>query len=449
MFRFVLGIKIGFFLCVFSLNAQITLKNNSSQTQKSQTEIHLIKGFASKNSISICVMMNQATKATIKLINTQNEERIESKEVIPNKDFCHKSNCTVKVEFNQLKANTTYGIHLYKDDVLNKTTNFTTQPEQKKIEDFTIITGSCGFTPIGWGKIIFPFLNLKIYTAMKQAKADFMLWLGDTVYYIRDGSLNRKVRRNTLYRQKEKLIQFLESTPQITMWDDHDFGPNNADGSYKNKTTTLSVFNQFWPNPEPVEKDGIYFKVSQYDVDFFILDNRSYSNRSTDENASILGAQQKTWLKDALQQSKANFKIICSGNQFIADYLSDKTFALYPEERQEIFDHLIKHKIEGVFFLTGDRHHTEILKRKVNELYTMFEYSCSPITSWPNAKLNSLRFNKKQRIKGTLINKRNFGKLSFVGDKDNRTCIIETIDKKGKQKGKFEIKAKDLKFGIN
>jgi len=230
------------------------------------------------------------------------------------------------------------------------------------------------------------------------------------------------------------------------MWDDHDFGPNNADGSYKNKETTLSVFNQFWPNPEPVETDGMYFKISRYDVDFFILDNRSYSNKSADENPTVLGANQKAWLKNQLKQSKANFKIICSGNQFIADYLSDKTFALYPEERQEIFDFLIDHKIEGAFFLTGDRHHTEFLKRDVEGLYPMLEYSCSPITSWPNAKLNSLRFNKNQRIKGTLINKRNFGKLSFVGDKDNRICIIETLDKKGKLKGRFEINAKDLRF---
>jgi len=255
-----------------------------------------------------------------------------------------------------------------------------------------------------------------------------------------------KVRRNILYRQREKLMQFLTSTPQIAMWDDHDFGYNNADGSYKNKASSLAVFNQFWPNPKSVEDDGIYFKVSQQDVDFFILDNRSYSNKCTDDNACILGDKQKAWLKEALKQSTANFKIICSGNQFIADYLSDKTFALYPEERQEIFDFLIDNKVEGVFFLTGDRHHTEILKRRVEGLYEMYEYSCSPVTSWPNAKLNSLRFNKKQRIKGTLINKRNFGKLSFVGDNDNRICIIETINKNGKLEGAFEIKANDLRF---
>jgi len=444
VFRFLLNLVVTFFFSHVSLIGQ----NDQKPFKYKDTieEIHLINGFASQNSISVCVLMNQNTQANIKLINTKNELLVESKDIIPDKDFCYQSNCSMNVRFNQLTSNTTYRLHLYKNKKLEKAIHFTTQPEHKKIRDFTVITGSCGFTPLGWGKVVFPFLSLKIYSAMQQVKADFMLWLGDTVYYINDDSQNRKVRRNILYRKEEKLIQFLTSTPQIAMWDDHDFGPNNADGSYKNKASTLSVFNQFWPNPKPVEANGMYFKVSHYDVDFFILDNRSYSNKSTHEQATVLGLNQKVWLKNQLKKSNATFKIICSGNQFIADYLSDKTFALYPDERQEIFDHLKDHKIEGVFFLTGDRHHTEVLQRTVDGLYTMLEYSCSPITSWPNAKLNSLRFNKNQRIKGTLVNQRNFGKLSFSGDEENRICIIETMNKKGKQIGKFEIKASDLKF---
>jgi len=282
MFRFMLSIKIALCLSVFSLNAQ----NTQINSKDSQTEIRLVKGFVSESSISICVLMNESDNAEIRLINIQNEELVESKEIIPDEDFCYQSTCTAKIKFDQLKPNSTYKLQLHNNKELEKTINFTTQSELKTIKDFSIITGSCGFTPIGWRKLFFPFLNLKIYSTMQQAKAEFMLWLGDTVYYIKDDSQSRKVRRHILYRQEEKLMQFLESTPQIAMWDDHDFGPNNADGSYKNKASTLSVFNQFWPNPKAVETDGMYFKVSKYDVDFFILDNRSYSNKSTDAKAN-------------------------------------------------------------------------------------------------------------------------------------------------------------------
>lgn len=432
MIRFLFAITIALFSMVFSLNAQ--------------TVTNIVQGYVSQTSTNFCVMMDQFTVLKFELIQIEAEQLVAAKEVIPNKDFCYDKKCAVKVEFEKLKPNTDYRLQVYEAALLHKTINFTTNNKTVEIRDFTIITGSCSFTPVGWSKLLFPFLKLKIYNAMQQANAEFMLWLGDTVYYLNDDTQSRKVRRHILYRQREKLIQFLTSTPQIAMWDDHDFGPNNADGSYKDKMGSLAVFNQFWPNPTSVEADGMYFKISRYDVDFFILDNRSYSNKNTSVDATILGHAQKKWLKAELKKSKASFKIICSGNQFIADYLSDKTFALYPKERQEIFDFLLEHNVEGVFFLTGDRHHTEVLKKEVDGLYTMYEYSCSPVTSWPNAKLNSMRFNKKQRVKGTLLNQRNFGKMSFVGDKTNRICLIKTFNQNGKLKGTLEIKAKDLRF---
>ncbi len=430
----------------FWLTSIICLCSSVALSLQAQTKTRLIQGYVGQHQVNFCVMMKESALVEVALLQKNKDQLISSKVVKPDQNFCYEGMCAIQLEFEQLAANTTYRLQVLEDSKRRKTVEFSTEPKVAAIKDFSIITGSCSFTPLGWRKIWFPFLSLKIYTPMQQAKADFMLWLGDTVYYINDDNQGRKVRRNILYRQREKLIRFLESTPQIAMWDDHDFGPNNADGSYKHKTSTLQVFNQFWPNPNSVEDDGMYFKVSRYDVDFFVLDNRSYSNKHTDEEPTILGIQQKTWLKNELKKSKANFKIICSGNQFIPDYLSDKTFALYPKERQEIFNFLIDHQIEGVFFLTGDRHHTEMLKRRIEGLYTMWEYSSSPVTSWPNAKLNSLRFNKSQRIKGSLVNQRNFGKLSFVGDLTNRICIIETFNKNGKLKGKFEIKAQDLRF---
>jgi len=411
-----------------------------------QTELSIIEGYVGQESASFCLMTNKSESLRFELKTDGNTQLVESRVATINEDFCYESNCAVKLMFDALNPGVSYNLALFKDEKVYKSLNFTTKSKKREIKDFTIITGSCSFTPISWRKILFPFLSLKIYKPMQEAGAEFMLWLGDTVYYVNDDTKGRKVRRNILYRYREKLMKFLTSTPQIAMWDDHDFGPNNADGSYAGKEASLAVFNQFWPNPASVDTNGMYFKVSQYDVDFFILDNRSYSTECTIESACILGDQQKSWLKEELRQSEATFKIICSGNQFIADYLSDKTFALYPKERNEILDFLKEEQIEGVFFLTGDRHHTEVLKKEINGLYTLFEYSCSPVTSWPNAKLNSLRFNKKQRIRGTLINKRNFGKLSFKGDSHNRVCIIETLDKNGKLKGKFEIKAEDLRF---
>lgn len=425
-------LSILFFISTFNLFAQ--LKGGPMQS------------YVAENEVSFWFMIDKSDTLKLEIWNVATNKISETKEILPDASFCYKNDCAITSKFRKLNADTKYSLEVYINGNFETEQKFTTKLSEKTNKDFSILTGSCGFIPFSWGKFLFPFHSLKIYKTMQKTQAAFMLWLGDTVYFINDDDKERKVRRNIKYRQQSKLNDFLTSKPQIAMWDDHDYGPNNADGNYEDKEASLAVFNQFWVNPKSIMKDGSYFKISHEDVDFFILDNRSYSTEPYANNATILGDKQKSWLKRNLKKSKATFKIICSGNQFIADYLSDKTFALYPKERTEIFNYLEKNKIEGVLFLTGDRHHSEMMKKEVEGLYTMYEFSSSPITSWTNKKINSMRFNKNQRIEGTLVNKRNFGKMSFIGAENKRKCIIETIDAKGNVLWTFVIDEQELKF---
>ena len=41
----------------------------------------------------------------------------------------------------------------------------------------------------------------------------------------------------------------LASASNYAIWDDHDFGPNDSDGSYTGKELTLEAFRMFWGNP--------------------------------------------------------------------------------------------------------------------------------------------------------------------------------------------------------
>lgn len=405
-----------------------------------------MQGYATENTVSFWMMIEMNDTLSLNLMNTEAQKVVSNKTFYSDSIWCFKNDCSIKTTFRELKAGTSYHLEIYLNDEWQETHKFRTKDKNKSNKDFSVLTGSCAFIPFGWGNLIFPFHNLKIYDQMEKKSADFMLWLGDTVYYIKDENKERKIRRNIKYRKKQALDDFLSSKPQIAMWDDHDFGPNNADGNYEDKKASLSVFNNFWVNPKSKMSDGSYYKINHEDVEFYVLDNRSYSTSPEAFESTILGTKQKSWLKRNLKKSKATFKIICSGNQFIADYLSDKTFALYPKERKEILDFIKKNKIEGIFFLSGDRHHTEFMVKHVEGIYPMYEYSSSPITSWANMKFNSKRFNKDQRVEGSLVNKRNFGKLSFIGGTGNRKMIIETFDKKGKMLWTRIIEEKELKF---
>jgi alkaline phosphatase D len=73
---------------------------------------------------------------------------------------------------------------------------------------------------------------------MENEKAHFNLWLGDHVYMLLPHDYATKENMIAKYnwqRSEPRLKSFLASTPQYAVWDDHDYGPNNADSFFVNK----------------------------------------------------------------------------------------------------------------------------------------------------------------------------------------------------------------------
>jgi alkaline phosphatase D len=97
-----------------------------------------------------------------------------------------------------------------------------------------------------------------------------------------------------------------------------------------------------------------------------MLDDRwfrdeSEINEQFDSKAQI-GSTQLSWLKNKLVHSRASFKFVCVGGQFLNANTDKESYNLYKKERDEILRFIVDQKISGVFFLSGDRHHTELLK---------------------------------------------------------------------------------------
>jgi alkaline phosphatase D len=195
----------------------------------------------------------------------------------------------------------------------------------------------------------------------ERADFDLLLMLGDNHY---GDTTDRDLLRDHLFMHRtvggfEKIIR---STPTYAIWDDHDFGPNNSDGTAKGKEDSLDVHRQWWANPAYGEPDnpGCYFRFSRNGVDFFMLDVRYYRtpNRTPDDGTkTMLGARQLAWLKQGLAESKARFKIVGSGSEWQTLTQPD-CWSSFERERQEIFDHIRQNNIEGVVLLSGDRHFT-------------------------------------------------------------------------------------------
>ncbi|WP_350291769.1 alkaline phosphatase D family protein [uncultured Croceitalea sp.] len=292
--------------------------------------------------------------------------------------------------------------------------------------------------------------EFEIFESIYQKKPEFMLWLGDNTY-LREPDWNSRtgiLHRYTHTRSLPELQPLLASTHHYAIWDDHDFGPNDADGSFWLKETTSEIFKLFWGNPnyDVISKGGITGKFQWADLDFFLLDNRYFrtANSNHASERQILGKEQIDWLINALASSRAPFKFLCIGGQVLSTEAMHENYATFPRERRYLLDKIREAKIEGVIFLDGDRHHTGLSRMQESmDVYPIYDLTCSSLTAgaYPNKEeLN------KYRLEETLYGKHNFGMLKVTGPRTNRVLHMSIFDKEGKEVWTKNINAIDLKY---
>jgi alkaline phosphatase D len=288
--------------------------------------------------------------------------------------------------------------------------------------------------------------DYQIFENILSKNPDFMIWAGDNVY-LREADWNSRtgiIHRYTHDRSTPEMQALLASVHNYAIWDDHDFGPNDSDGSFWNKNETLNAFKLFWANPSYGVGDikGAITFFNWGDCDFLMLDNRFYrtpDNRKT-EKGTQLGKEQIEWLKNSLVYSHANFKFVVIGGQFLNTSGFYETYSNYSfaEERAEIIEFIQKEKIENVIFITGDRHSSEVNVLKRANCPTIYDITISPLTSHhataSEKEVNSLR------VAGSLINQRNFATFNISGKYKERIISINFFDSNGKEIYKYSIK---------
>ena len=145
------------------------------------------------------------------------------------------------------------------------------------------------------------------------------------------------------------------------------------------------LFKENWNNPaygDP-EWPGTWFRFNIADVDFFILDSRSYRTNPHAENPTMLGPVQKAWLLEQLKASKATFKVIASPVPWAYESKGESldTWNGYREERSEIFQFLSKNKLDGVVLLSADRHRSDVWRIERPSGYALYEFESSRLTN--------------------------------------------------------------------
>src|SRR5512140_39542 len=195
------------------------------------------------------------------------------------------------------------------------------------------------------------------FSAMRKHRPDFFLHSGDTIYA--DGPIlsevklaDGKIWKNVTIPEKAKVAETLDEfraahkynftddnvrafnaeVPIFVQWDDHEVTNNwslskNLPAAYKVRDISLlaaragRAFHEMYPMRESINEPGRVYRQISYGphLDVFVLDERSYRGPNGPNlqtaygpDSHFLGPDQLAWLKRALLNSRATWKVIAS-----------------------------------------------------------------------------------------------------------------------------------------
>ncbi len=374
-------------------------------------------------------------------------------------DLDPRADCVASLRITELESGAAhrYTVHPLEGPEVLAGGTFRTQTHWQWRSDpptVRIAAGSCAYLndnkydrpgrPYGGGEAIFD--------TIAATSPDLMLWLGDNIY-LRDPEWTSREgisRRYRYYRSHPTLQKLWQAAPHVAIWDDHDFGPDDSDASFVNRQWTLEMFRRYWPLPYATPADGLYGMVTQGDVDVFLLDDRSYRypNRWPEgSEKAMYGGTQMQWLKAALLYSQAPFKIIAGGSQFWNKVSRAECWARFPAEQQSLRRWLDEQRIRGVFFLSGDRHFSQMLRVERPGLFPIHEITTSPLTAGVVTDPGAAERNNPELVPGTMYHGRNFAMITVSGPRTQRALAVEIRDTNGEKKWEWRTTAAELAEG--
>ncbi|MFC2109839.1 alkaline phosphatase D family protein [Bacteroidota bacterium] len=329
--------------------------------------------------------------------------------------------------------------------------------QQKKIKITKIAFGSCASQAH----------RLPIFDLVVEHTPDLFIFLGDNIY----GDTKKMEVLKAKYQQlgnKPTYQNLKKNTEILATWDDHDYGLNDAGKEYAFKEESKEIFLDFFDEPKdsPRRKHpGIYhsyeYKIGENILQIIVLDGRTfrdalkphrkefkndkrfnfYNQRyapHTTNTKTILGEMQWKWLEEQLEKP-ADIRLIGSGTQFGIECNGYEAWANFPNEQKRMLDLIAKTKANGVMFLSGDIHYSEISKLET-DFYPIYDFTSSGLSStWDFATPNN------NRIEGPIMDN-NFGLLTIEWDKQDPKIKMETWDIRDNQRIEYSIKLSDISF---
>lgn len=206
--------------------------------------------------------------------------------------------------------------------------------------------------------------NGAVFDTIRELDPLLYLNIGDLHYGdngVNDLARYREVMDLTLTRPAQAALY--RDTPIAYVWDDHDYGANDADGNSPSRQAAMESYREYVPSYELGGVDSaVYQAFTIGRVRFILTDARSARNLDAGEDPgpkSMLGAEQKAWFKSEVVAASQNHELVVWVNPvpWVAEPRAGADhWAGFPEERRELADHIADNDIDNLLMVSGDAH---------------------------------------------------------------------------------------------
>jgi alkaline phosphatase D len=308
-----------------------------------------------------------------------------------------------------------------------------------------------------------------IWDAVLARKCDLFVFLGDNIYAdTRDMAVLRA--KYAELAAQPGFARLRAGTPLAAIWDDHDYGENDAGGEYPFKEESRRIFLDFWNEPAGSPRrgrDGLYASylfgppgrrvqlilpdlrynrtpltsAEWADMDF---DTRAKARmaaglpvpgpyaRNPDPQATMLGERQWRWLERQLEVP-AEVRLFGSSLQVLADSTGWESWINFARDHQRLIDLIRRKHANGIVFLSGDIHYAELSKLDVNVPYTLWDLTSSGLTEeWKVPTPNANRV-------GEVLPEANFGFIDIDWQARATRLTLGIVDASGRTRMSWDL----------
>lgn len=317
-------------------------------------------------------------------------------------------------------------------------------------------------TRIGFGSCAEASRPQPIWDAIHERQFDLFVFLGDNIYGdTRDMSV-LKAKYAELAAQPG-FARLRAGTPVLAIWDDHDFGEDDAGGDYPQKEESRRIFLDFWDvaaDSPRRQRDGVYGsyvfgppgrrvqvilpdlrynRTPLVPLDLGGADYEAWASarlaaglevpgpyaRNPDHRATMLGERQWQWLERQFEVP-ADLRLVGSSVQVLADFTGWESWASFARDRERLIDLIRRKRANGVVFLSGDVHYAELSKLDVNVPYTLWDLTSSGLTEeWKVPTPNANRASE-------VVTDANFGFIEIAWQDRNTQLTLGIADATGR-----------------